>query len=166
MLLASSSRDRLIHVFNAATYDLMQTLDDHSAAITSIKFCYTPLPDRQLCVISCGADKSLMFRTTAVAADSQQFSRTSYVAEKQTFYDLSVDTAKSVVYTIAQDRMVRAYGIKDGKSFSNHKKNNKSDIKFFFPLFLNFGSRKNFFGAINLIRLSELKLIYFFNLFN
>jgi WD40 repeat protein len=118
VFLASSSRDRLIHIFDATTgtYDLMQTLDDHSAAINSVRFCSTS--ENQLCVVSCGADKSIMFRTAtpgSVETGQAQFARTSYVAEKQTFYDLGVDSAKSVVYTIAQDRMVRVYGVKDGK---------------------------------------------------
>jgi WD40 repeat protein len=125
MLLASSSRDRLIHIFDASsgTYDLVQTLDDHSAAITSVRFCRTP-DSSQLCVVSCGADKSIMFRTaqaTGSGDQPMQFVRTSYVAEKQTFYDLSIDAAKSVVYTIAQDRMVRAYGVKDGKRVKQFK---------------------------------------------
>ncbi|PKU27714.1 wd repeat-containing protein 62 [Limosa lapponica baueri] len=38
-LLASASRDRLIHVLNVGkNYKLEQTLDDHSSAITSVKF--------------------------------------------------------------------------------------------------------------------------------
>lgn len=38
-LLASASRDRLIHVFNLETnYSLEQTLNDHSASITAVKF--------------------------------------------------------------------------------------------------------------------------------
>lgn len=37
--MASASRDRLIHVLNVAkNYKLEQTLDDHSSAITSVKF--------------------------------------------------------------------------------------------------------------------------------
>ena len=37
--LATSSRDRLIHVFTCgATHQHLQTLDEHSASITSIKF--------------------------------------------------------------------------------------------------------------------------------
>lgn len=39
VLLASASRDRLIHVLNVAKkYKLEQTLDDHSSAITAVKF--------------------------------------------------------------------------------------------------------------------------------
>lgn len=42
LLLASSSRDRLIHIFDASklSYDLLQTLDDHSAAIMSVRFYF------------------------------------------------------------------------------------------------------------------------------
>ena len=37
--MATSSRDRLIHVFRAGTeYSFLQTLDDHSASIPAIKF--------------------------------------------------------------------------------------------------------------------------------
>lgn len=63
-LLASASRDRLIHVFDVVQdYRLLQTLDDHSSSITSIKFVGIGLNFQ---MISCGADKSIMFRTFQV----------------------------------------------------------------------------------------------------
>lgn len=71
-------------------------------------------------MISCGADKSIMIRTTATP-DSQEFVRQSYVAEKQTFYDLNIDGAKNCINTISQDRMIRQYSIKDGKKFRQFK---------------------------------------------
>ena len=38
-LLASAGRDRLIHVFDCEdNFNLLQTIDDHSASITSIRF--------------------------------------------------------------------------------------------------------------------------------
>lgn len=38
-LLASASRDRLIHVLDAGKdYSLQQTLDEHSSSITAVKF--------------------------------------------------------------------------------------------------------------------------------
>lgn len=133
-LLASSSRDRLIHIFDASkpTYDLLQTIDDHSAAITAVRFCFNAL-EKQLLIISCGADKSIMFRTshletlnksspsphspntTHSASEYTSFVRTSYVAEKQTFHDLNVDPNRELLNTISQDRMIREYSIKDGK---------------------------------------------------
>ena len=134
LLLASSSRDRLIHIFDASrnTYDLLQTLDDHSAAITAVRFCFNQI-EKQLYVISCGADKSIMFRTANDCYNSTnnngnispspnpsqsnqiQFTRSSYVAEKQSFYDLNLDSTRTNINTISQDRMIRTYSIKDGK---------------------------------------------------
>ncbi len=59
--MASASRDRLIHVFDPENdYSLVQTLDDHSSAITSVRFTEQ---DNQIHMLSCGADKSLLFRT-------------------------------------------------------------------------------------------------------
>jgi WD40 repeat protein len=59
-LLASSSRDRLIHVFDTEQqYGLLQTLSDHSSSISAVKFTDT---DNELKMISCGADKSILFR--------------------------------------------------------------------------------------------------------
>ncbi|XP_078518404.1 mitogen-activated protein kinase-binding protein 1 [Lissotriton helveticus] len=60
-LLASASRDRLIHVLDAAKdYSLQQTLDEHSSSITAVKFADN---DGKVRLISCGADKSIYFRT-------------------------------------------------------------------------------------------------------
>ncbi|CAM9980028.1 unnamed protein product, partial [Sphacelaria rigidula] len=39
VLLASASRDRLVHVFDAAScYPLLKTLDNHSSSVTAVKF--------------------------------------------------------------------------------------------------------------------------------
>ena len=38
LILASSSRDRLIRMYNLSNPDSIRTLDDHSAAITSFHF--------------------------------------------------------------------------------------------------------------------------------
>ena len=38
-MLASASRDRLIHVFNVSRdYNFITTLDDHSSSITAVRF--------------------------------------------------------------------------------------------------------------------------------
>lgn len=43
-LLATASRDRLIHVLDAAAdYSLLQTLDEHSSSITAVRFAGEPL---------------------------------------------------------------------------------------------------------------------------
>lgn len=55
-LLASASRDRLIHVLNVEkNYNLEQTLDDHSSSITAIKFAGECLPP------SCWTSTDILF---------------------------------------------------------------------------------------------------------
>ncbi len=61
--MASSSRDRFVHIFDASKdYQLVATLDDHSAAITAVRFTYSSITSN-LQLISCSADKSLIFRS-------------------------------------------------------------------------------------------------------
>ncbi len=60
--MATGSRDRLLHVYNVLKdYDLITTLDDHTSSITALKFAYIK-EEKKLYLISCGADKSLVFR--------------------------------------------------------------------------------------------------------
>lgn len=62
-LLASASRDRLIHVFNVDQgYNFLQTLDDHSSSITAVRFFHQSSQSNQIQMVSCGADKSIIFR--------------------------------------------------------------------------------------------------------
>ena len=58
-MLASASRDRLLHVFDVhRKFDLLQTLDDHSASITAVRFS-----NEGRVLLSCGADKNINFRS-------------------------------------------------------------------------------------------------------
>lgn len=67
-LLASSSRDRLIHVFDVEQrYGLLQTLDDHSSSVTAIKFTEN---DGQIKMLSSSADKSVLFRNAQMVSCS------------------------------------------------------------------------------------------------
>ncbi|KAJ7304118.1 hypothetical protein JRQ81_011643 [Phrynocephalus forsythii] len=111
-LLASASRDRLIHVLNVGeNYKLEQTLDEHSSAITAVKFT----GNRDIQMISCGADKSIYFRTAQKVADCINFIRTHHVAEKTSFYDMDVDITQKYVAVACQDRNVRVYNTASGK---------------------------------------------------
>jgi WD40 repeat protein len=58
-LLASASRDRLLHIFDVNnSFRPLQTLDDHSSSITALRFS-----DCGQRLMSCGADKSIIFRS-------------------------------------------------------------------------------------------------------
>ena len=108
MFLASSSRDRFIHIFDVKKdYQLVATLDDHSAAITAVRFTFSSVTSN-LQLISCGADKSLIFRSISKNENGKyQFIRSNNIVEKQTFYDLAIDHARESVSTGCQDRMIR-----------------------------------------------------------
>uniref|UniRef100_A0A3Q0KPB6 Putative wd40 protein n=1 Tax=Schistosoma mansoni TaxID=6183 RepID=A0A3Q0KPB6_SCHMA len=61
LLLCSASRDRMIHIFDPnKEYSRVQTISDHSGAIFSAKIIETD--DGEIRLISCGMDKSLLFR--------------------------------------------------------------------------------------------------------
>nr|XP_024660728.1 WD repeat-containing protein 62 isoform X2 [Maylandia zebra] len=112
-LLASASRDRLIHVFDLErNYSLEQTLNDHSASITAVKFTGES-PEVRL--VSCGADKSIYFQTAEQTSEGLQFSRSHHVVEKTTLYDMDLDSSRTHVAVACQDRNVRVYNVETGK---------------------------------------------------
>ncbi|XP_023423308.1 mitogen-activated protein kinase-binding protein 1 isoform X6 [Cavia porcellus] len=112
-LLASASRDRLIHVLDAGReYSLQQTLDEHSSSITAVKFAAS---DGQVRMISCGADKSIYFRTAQKCGDGIQFTRTHHVVRKTTLYDMDVEPSWKYTAIGCQDRNIRIFNISSGK---------------------------------------------------
>ncbi|XP_020714227.1 uncharacterized protein LOC101454210 isoform X3 [Ceratitis capitata] len=114
-LLASASRDRLIHVFDVSQdYLLLQTLDDHSSSITSIRFVGSGLSFQ---MISCGADKSIMFRTF----QGNIFLRGTNTSGKTTLYDMEVDSNAKHILTACQDRNIRVYGTQNAKHTKTFK---------------------------------------------
>ncbi|KAI4797028.1 hypothetical protein KUCAC02_026602, partial [Chaenocephalus aceratus] len=112
-LLASASRDRLIHVFNLEkNYSLEQTLSDHSASITAVKFTGESPEVR---MVSCGADKSIYFQTAEQTTEGPSFSRSHHVVEKTTLYDMDLDSTRTHVAIACQDRNIRVYNVETGK---------------------------------------------------
>lgn len=118
-LMASASRDRLVHVFNTRQgYEFLQTLDDHSSSITAVRFL-TQGANTQM--VSCGADKSLIFRSLGDVSGKPQFTRTQNATGKTTLYDMEVDAGQKHVLTACQDRNVRIYSVNTGKHTKSFK---------------------------------------------
>uniref|UniRef100_UPI00358F0D66 mitogen-activated protein kinase-binding protein 1-like isoform X2 n=1 Tax=Myxine glutinosa TaxID=7769 RepID=UPI00358F0D66 len=118
-LLASASRDRLIHIFDAANnYTLLQTLDEHSSSITAVKLVEN---GQQVHMISCGGDKSIYFHTALMMADGPQFNMTHHVVEKCTLYDMTVDIDGKYAAVGCQDRMIRMFSVESGKQKKAYK---------------------------------------------
>ncbi|XP_072948676.1 mitogen-activated protein kinase-binding protein 1-like [Epargyreus clarus] len=113
-LLASASRDRLVHVFLVDKgYQILQTLDEHSSSITAVRFLSS---NNGLQMVSCGADKTILFRQLRTTADgSYQFARGQNVSGRTTLYDMEVDAGGRHILTACQDRNVRVYSAAHGR---------------------------------------------------
>lgn len=119
--LASSSRDKLIHLFDAeADYQFLQTIDDHTSSITALRFVNNRANDC-LQLVSCGADRKIIFRNglEVKQADSAR-PKLEFVADQQiegktTFYDMEVDSESSCLMLACQDRMVRLFSVAQGR---------------------------------------------------
>ncbi|KAJ8956105.1 hypothetical protein NQ318_016559 [Aromia moschata] len=118
-LMSSASRDRLIHVFDVKDgYDFVQTLDDHSSSITAVRFLNHGGNTQ---MVSCGADKSLIFRSLGELNGKPQFIRAHNATGKTTLYDMEVDTGQKHVLTACQDRNVRIYSVNNAKHTKSFK---------------------------------------------
>ncbi|XP_026164217.1 mitogen-activated protein kinase-binding protein 1 isoform X2 [Mastacembelus armatus] len=118
-LLATASRDRLIHVLDAGQdYSLVQTLDEHSSSITAVRFAAT---EGKVRMISCGADKSVYFRTAQQVEERLEFARTHHIVRKTTLYDMDVEPTRKYAAVGCQDRSIRIFNISNGKQKKLYK---------------------------------------------
>ncbi|XP_059209066.1 mitogen-activated protein kinase-binding protein 1 isoform X2 [Centropristis striata] len=118
-LLATASRDRLIHILDAGRdYSLVQTLDEHSSSITAVRFAAN---EGKVRMISCGADKSVYFRTAQQVEEVLSFSRTHHVVRKTTLYDMDVEPTRKYAAVGCQDRSIRIFNISNGKQKKMYK---------------------------------------------
>ncbi|XP_010793687.1 mitogen-activated protein kinase-binding protein 1-like [Notothenia coriiceps] len=118
-LLATASRDRLIHILDAGReYSLVQTLDEHSSSITAVRFAAN---EGKVRMISCGADKSVYFRTAQQLEEGLQFTRTHHVVRKTTLYDMDVEPTRKYAAVGCQDRSIRIFNIGNGKQKKMYK---------------------------------------------
>lgn len=120
--LASASRDKLIHIFDVSNdYNFLQTIDDHQSTITSLKFVNNIASDC-LQLISCGADKKIIFRYGAKLACGQlNFVTKQFILGKSTFYDMEVDSESSCLMAACQDKMIRLFNVAQMKYQSSFK---------------------------------------------
>ncbi|XP_054871641.1 mitogen-activated protein kinase-binding protein 1-like isoform X2 [Amphiprion ocellaris] len=118
-LLATASRDRLIHVLDADDdYSLVQTLDEHSSSITAVRFAAN---DNKVRMISCGADKSIYFHTAHKTERGTEFRRSHHLVRKTTLYDMCVDATCKYAAVGCQDRCIRIFNISSGKQKKLYK---------------------------------------------
>ncbi|KAJ4823364.1 hypothetical protein Tsubulata_027311 [Turnera subulata] len=121
--LASGGRDRIIHLYDAKrNFDLIGSIDDHSAAVTSVKL--TRDGDKML---SCSADRSLVFRDVCVTDDGCKILRRHHqMASNGTVYDMALDPAMEFVVTVGQDKKINTFDIGTGKLTRTFKQDKSS----------------------------------------
>lgn len=122
-LLVSASRDRLIHIFDVSKSEegskdycrLIQTLDDHSSSITSIKFASNGTK-----LISCSADKSILFRTQIHETSSLQYTRYHQAISHGSVFHMDLLNEETMV-SVGQDKKLNIYNIGSGKLMKSLK---------------------------------------------
>ncbi|KAG0610533.1 hypothetical protein M758_7G073100 [Ceratodon purpureus] len=112
-LLASGGRDRLIHIYDVNRgYDVVETLDDHTASITTVRFACNGLK-----LLSCSADKSVVFRNLSMTSSGCKASRYHQeIATRGTIYDMDIDASDKLVVTVGQDKKLNILSLTSGKS--------------------------------------------------
>ncbi|XP_065316216.1 uncharacterized protein LOC135925012 isoform X3 [Gordionus sp. m RMFG-2023] len=128
-LLASGSKDRLIHIYQKyadINFVISQTLNDHSAPICCVKFICINSESYQnikvLLLLSCAADKSILVREAITGnRDDLKQKAINFVLLYQItniscyLYDLDIDAHGKFIVTACQDRNIRIYDVLDGK---------------------------------------------------
>ncbi|KAI8968888.1 hypothetical protein BDF20DRAFT_826852, partial [Mycotypha africana] len=122
-LIATASRDRMIHIFDISSkFQLIQSLDDHSSSITSVRFTKDGSK-----LISCGADKGIIFRqlTGPIAPFYNQSARpyTTYhnFSGRSTVFDMSIDVNNRHIAAVTGERRLFVFNVDSGKSFRTCK---------------------------------------------
>ncbi|PIA54412.1 hypothetical protein AQUCO_00900752v1, partial [Aquilegia coerulea] len=117
-LLASGGRDRMIHLYDVErNLELIESLDDHSAAVTSVELTYNGCK-----ILSCSADRSLVFRDVAITDSGCNISRChQQIASNGTVYDMAIDPATEVAVTVGQDKKINTFSTSTGKLIKTFK---------------------------------------------
>ncbi|CAG8506616.1 2533_t:CDS:10, partial [Dentiscutata heterogama] len=123
-LIATASRDRILHVFDVNNnFQLVQTLDDHSSSITAIKFTNDGGK-----LISCGADKSIIFRSRQNSGDSPCYVPYHNISGRATVFDMDIDISNRYIATVSGERRLNVYHIDTGKNVRSYKSDTPEEV--------------------------------------
>eukprot|EP01043_Picozoa_sp_COSAG02_P042894 COSAG02_NODE_3686_length_6384_cov_22.292920_3_plen_1673_part_00 len=77
VLLASASKDSLVHIFDSTSgYELAQTSSDHTAAVTGLCFVGHSTDSTACRLVTCSSDKTIAFRTISSTGQTIAVSKT------------------------------------------------------------------------------------------
>ncbi|KAI8099075.1 WD40-repeat-containing domain protein [Halteromyces radiatus] len=131
-LIATASRDRLLHIFDIRkNFRLVQSLDDHSSSITAVRF--TKNAER---LVSCGADKGVIFRqyttipSTSPVGDHLNSTYVNYHnhSGRSTVFDMTLDVTNCFAATVTGERRLFVFNVETGKPFRVYKPETPEEI--------------------------------------
>ncbi|RCI05190.1 mitogen-activated protein kinase binding protein 1 [Rhizopus stolonifer] len=118
-LIATGSRDRLLHIFDMhSDCQLVQSLDDHSSSITAVKFSKDATQ-----LISSGADKGIIFRhrqhpiTPFHTSSPRPYTTYHNHSGRGTVFDMALDTGGRYVASVTGERKLYVFSVESGKPF-------------------------------------------------
>eukprot|EP00873_Tetraselmis_striata_P000650 jgi/Tetstr1/420914/TSEL_011976.t1 len=110
-LLASGGRDHLVHVYDGQrSYQRLATLDEHGAAVTAVRFA-----SRGNRLVSCGADRSLVFRDLQAAGEQAADVRQAQVPGRGPLYDMQLETTEKYLVATGEDKKLKVFGVENAK---------------------------------------------------
>jgi WD40 repeat protein len=115
--LATGSRDRLIHIFESKgstsnSFVLKNTLDDHTASITSLRFS-RPNSSNAIIIASSAADKSILIRKMQDSNGS--ISRGQRTVTQGAIYDMSTDSSALSMIAVGQEKKLNFIDLSTAK---------------------------------------------------
>ncbi|KAI8590255.1 WD40-repeat-containing domain protein [Geranomyces variabilis] len=115
--MATASRDRCLHVYDGnRKFDVVTTLEDHTAAVTCVRFA-----DAGKKLVSCGADKSLIFRQSAGRGGQEEWSSYHSAIGKSALNDMVLDPSSKYLATASHDRRINIFSIANGKAVRSYR---------------------------------------------
>ncbi|CAA7392022.1 unnamed protein product [Spirodela intermedia] len=116
--LVTGSKDRMIHVYDVQrNFDLVETLDDHSAPVTSVI-----LTSDDCKLISCGADRCIYFRDVLMTdTGCRVMRRHNQLSSHGAIYDMAIEPADKIAITVGQDKKINKYNLSTGKLVGTFK---------------------------------------------
>lgn len=113
-LLATGSRDRLIHIYNGGDdFKLLTTLEDHNSSISALQFAYHKAKNNIL-LMSCGVDKTLIFREYK-AKEAKPFLQIHLEIDKMSkFFTMDLNHENNIA-VLGQEKKLQLWSIDEMK---------------------------------------------------